>query len=119
MSFVALNVWVGWFTINGWVNFEVSSRFYVLGSCTQGVDFGAAFFQTLALGEILNPAQRIRVEGFEHVMMAGARQVGTALRSLTISGSITGTALLPEKAKSTGVNSRNQTRPEEGAVCSR
>jgi hypothetical protein len=32
-------------------------------------------FLALALGEIFNPAQRIRVEGFEHVTTAGARQV--------------------------------------------
>jgi hypothetical protein len=38
----------------------------------------------LALGEILNPAQRIRVEGFEHVRTAGARQVMFKLRILSI-----------------------------------
>jgi hypothetical protein len=34
---------------------------------------------SLALGEILNPAQRIRVEGFDHMTTAGARQSDASL----------------------------------------
>jgi hypothetical protein len=37
-----------------------------------------------ALGENLNPAQRIRVEGFDHMTTAGARQVCPELASLLI-----------------------------------
>jgi hypothetical protein len=59
---------------NGRVHFVVSRRLYVLGSCTQTVDFGAAFFQTLPLEEILNPAERIRAEGCAHMTMAQTRE---------------------------------------------
>jgi hypothetical protein len=57
--------------------------------------FGAAFFQTSALGEILNPAQRIRVEGFEHMTTAGARQAITVVTCYDALFDVLQSSLLP------------------------